>query len=172
MKRMFTVDNEKTSPHLNSLCAFNTFYAALISANCLQVSIECRQCWKQQLEMGKSVDIDQILAKCGDFNRYQFMLLGAFCLINVISSMHYYSQTIISFVPEHWWVESFVKFTEKFNLRKFRKSFLVALCNCWKFIECKLHENAGKTFHRKYSSVKLDHKSPWKGGFVSENEAT
>jgi hypothetical protein len=30
------------------------------------------------------------------------MLLGCFCLVNVIASMHYYSQTIISFVPDHW----------------------------------------------------------------------
>lgn len=52
--------------------------------------------------MGKPLDIDKVLEKCGDFNRYQFMLLGCFCLINVLASMHYYSQTIISFVPEHW----------------------------------------------------------------------
>lgn len=48
------------------------------------------------------LDIDGMLAKCGDFNRYQYMLMGIFCIVNVLSSMHYYSQTIISFVPEHW----------------------------------------------------------------------
>lgn len=48
------------------------------------------------------LDIDGMLAKCGDFNRYQYMLMGIFCIVNILSSMHYYSQTIISFVPEHW----------------------------------------------------------------------
>jgi hypothetical protein len=52
--------------------------------------------------MGKNLDIDEILEKCGRFGRYQYMLLGMFCLVNIISSMHYYSQTIISFMPEHW----------------------------------------------------------------------
>jgi MFS transporter, OCT family, solute carrier family 22 (organic cation transporter), member 4/5 len=54
------------------------------------------------IKMGKPLDIDKVLEKCGDFHRYQFMLLGFFCLINILASMHYYSQTIISFVPEHW----------------------------------------------------------------------
>lgn len=33
------------------------------------------------------MDFDQILAKCGDFNRYQFMLLALFGFINIIVSM-------------------------------------------------------------------------------------
>jgi MFS transporter, OCT family, solute carrier family 22 (organic cation transporter), member 4/5 len=48
------------------------------------------------------MDIDQMLAKCGDFHRYQILLMGLFCVINILSAMQYYSQTIISFVPEHW----------------------------------------------------------------------
>ncbi|XP_055849913.1 organic cation transporter protein [Episyrphus balteatus] len=48
------------------------------------------------------MDFDKILEKCGDFNRYQFMILALFGLINVIISMHYFTQTIISFVPNHW----------------------------------------------------------------------
>lgn len=48
------------------------------------------------------LDIDGMLAKCGDFHRYQYMLMGIFCIVNILASMHYYSQTIISFVPEHY----------------------------------------------------------------------
>lgn len=49
-----------------------------------------------------NMDIEQLLAHCGDFGRYQWMLLALFCLINILSSINYYSQTIITFVPEHW----------------------------------------------------------------------
>lgn len=48
------------------------------------------------------MDFDQILAKCGDFHRYQFVLLLLFGIVNVIASMHYFTQTVISFVPDHW----------------------------------------------------------------------
>lgn len=48
------------------------------------------------------MDIEKFLHKCGDFNRYQFLMLGIFALINVLSSIHYFSQTIISFIPDHW----------------------------------------------------------------------
>lgn len=33
------------------------------------------------------MDFDQILAKCGDFNRYQYMILALFGFINIIVSM-------------------------------------------------------------------------------------
>ncbi|XP_017847327.1 organic cation transporter protein [Drosophila busckii] len=60
------------------------------------------------------MDFDQILAKCGDFNRYQFMILALFGFINIIVSMHYFTQTIISFVPDHWcYHESLVNMTYK-----------------------------------------------------------
>lgn len=48
------------------------------------------------------MDADRMLAKCGDFGRYQFVLLSLFGVINILSSIHYYSQTIINFVPDHW----------------------------------------------------------------------
>lgn len=48
------------------------------------------------------MDIQKVLAECGDFGRYQYMLLILFCIINLLSALNYYSQTIISFVPEHW----------------------------------------------------------------------
>ncbi|XP_054726747.1 organic cation transporter protein [Anastrepha obliqua] len=48
------------------------------------------------------MDFDQILSKCGDFSRYQLMLLSLFGVINFIVSLHYFTQTVISFVPDHW----------------------------------------------------------------------
>lgn len=50
----------------------------------------------------EEISIEKMLANCGDFSRYQLMLLGMFAIINVLSSVNYYAQTIISFVPEHW----------------------------------------------------------------------
>ncbi|XP_017084711.2 organic cation transporter protein [Drosophila eugracilis] len=48
------------------------------------------------------LEVDKILEKCGDFSRLQLIMLLLFCLINVLSALHYYSQTIISFVPKYW----------------------------------------------------------------------
>ncbi|EDW83826.1 uncharacterized protein Dwil_GK13819 [Drosophila willistoni] len=48
------------------------------------------------------LEVDKILEKCGDFHRMQWIMLLLFCLINLLSAMHYYSQTIISFVPTYW----------------------------------------------------------------------
>lgn len=45
---------------------------------------------------------EQMLRECGDFGPYQFVMLAAFCLINVFASVHYFSQTIVLFVPDHW----------------------------------------------------------------------
>lgn len=58
------------------------------------------------------MDADRMLEKCGDFNHYQLMMLSLFGVINILSSIHYYSQTIINFVPNHWWVliDSIVSF--------------------------------------------------------------
>jgi len=61
-----------------------------------------REFQSEKVERRPPPSIDEILEKCGDFHRYQFMLLSFFCLVNVLASMHYYSQTIISFIPEHW----------------------------------------------------------------------
>uniref|UniRef100_A0A1A9X1M2 Major facilitator superfamily (MFS) profile domain-containing protein n=1 Tax=Glossina brevipalpis TaxID=37001 RepID=A0A1A9X1M2_9MUSC len=49
-----------------------------------------------------TMDFDKILGKCGDFNRYQLLILALFGLVNVMVSMHYFTQTVISFVPDHW----------------------------------------------------------------------
>ncbi|KAH8292341.1 hypothetical protein KR054_008535 [Drosophila jambulina] len=48
------------------------------------------------------LEVDKILEKCGDCSRLQVLMLLLFCLINVLSALHYYSQTIISFVPIYW----------------------------------------------------------------------
>ncbi|XP_030370478.1 organic cation transporter protein-like [Scaptodrosophila lebanonensis] len=48
------------------------------------------------------MDFDKILAKCGDSGRYQYLILGLLGYIAFTSTLHYYSQNIISFVPEHW----------------------------------------------------------------------
>ncbi|XP_067629208.1 organic cation transporter protein-like isoform X2 [Eurosta solidaginis] len=48
------------------------------------------------------MDFDSVLEKCGNFGRYQFVLLLFYGLTNILASMHYFAQTIISFTPEHW----------------------------------------------------------------------
>lgn len=50
------------------------------------------------------MNAQEMLRECGDFGPYQYVMLGAFCIVNILSSIHYFSQTIILFVPEHWWV--------------------------------------------------------------------
>ncbi|EDV90611.1 steroid transmembrane transporter SLC22A24 [Drosophila grimshawi] len=49
-----------------------------------------------------AMDFDDILAKCGNSHRYQYLLLGLYSLLMFITSMHYFSQNVISFVPDHW----------------------------------------------------------------------
>uniref|UniRef100_A0A1I8P6Z5 Major facilitator superfamily (MFS) profile domain-containing protein n=1 Tax=Stomoxys calcitrans TaxID=35570 RepID=A0A1I8P6Z5_STOCA len=48
------------------------------------------------------LELDKILEKCGDRHRLQAIMLLLFCVINLLSAVHYYSQTIISFVPKYW----------------------------------------------------------------------
>lgn len=48
------------------------------------------------------MDFDALLEKCGNYGRYQFVLLLVYGFTNIMSSMHYFAQTIISFTPEHW----------------------------------------------------------------------
>lgn len=59
-------------------------------------------CDKKKIRKQRNMAIEKMLAHCGDFNRYQYLLMGLFCTINILSALNYYSQTIISFVPEHW----------------------------------------------------------------------
>lgn len=48
------------------------------------------------------MDFEEILAKCGNSCRYQFLLLALYGYLMVVISMHYFSQNVISFVPDHW----------------------------------------------------------------------
>lgn len=45
---------------------------------------------------------EYMLVECGDFGRSQYVMLMAFGVINILASINYYSQTIITFVPAHW----------------------------------------------------------------------
>lgn len=84
-------------------------YIECVGVLCVIHAILCRE----QSEDTSAVvviimEIEQLLAHCGDFGRYQMLLLALFCLINVLASINYYSQTIITFVPEHWWEDRHV----------------------------------------------------------------
>lgn len=48
------------------------------------------------------MDYETVLEKCGNFGRYQIVLLLVFGYTNIMSSMHYFSNTLISFTPDHW----------------------------------------------------------------------
>ncbi|XP_031633769.1 solute carrier family 22 member 23-like [Contarinia nasturtii] len=45
---------------------------------------------------------EDILRECGEFEPYQCIMLLMFCIINVLVSIHYFSQTTILFVPDPW----------------------------------------------------------------------
>lgn len=49
-----------------------------------------------------AMDFEKILGKCGDCHRYQYMLLALYGLLMFIVSRHYFAQSVISFVPDHW----------------------------------------------------------------------
>lgn len=57
---------------------------------------------RDKFEIKTKMEFEQMLKKCGDFGRFQIIMLSLFAIINILASIHYYSQTIISFVPEHW----------------------------------------------------------------------
>ncbi|KAM8706263.1 hypothetical protein ACLKA7_010524 [Drosophila subpalustris] len=48
------------------------------------------------------MDFDKILVKCGDAGRYQCLMLFLLGYVAFTSTVHYYSQNIIGFVPQHW----------------------------------------------------------------------
>lgn len=48
------------------------------------------------------IAVEEMLRECGDFGPYQYVMLVMFCIINVLASIHYFSQTIILFMPDHW----------------------------------------------------------------------
>lgn len=48
------------------------------------------------------MEFDEILAKCGNSGRYQYMLLGLLGYIAFVSTLQLYSQNVIGFMPDHW----------------------------------------------------------------------
>ncbi|XP_055905520.1 solute carrier family 22 member 13-like [Eupeodes corollae] len=48
------------------------------------------------------MDFEKVLNKCGDYSRYQFLLLISFGVLNIFSAWHYFAQTIVGFTPPHW----------------------------------------------------------------------
>ncbi|EDW68104.1 organic cation transporter protein [Drosophila virilis] len=48
------------------------------------------------------MDFSTVLEKCGDFGRFQHVILLLYGYTNILSSLHYFSQTLITFTPEHW----------------------------------------------------------------------
>ncbi|XP_065354712.1 organic cation transporter-like protein [Calliphora vicina] len=48
------------------------------------------------------MDFDRALEKCGNYGRYQLVVLLLYGYTNFMASMHYYSQTLITFTPDHW----------------------------------------------------------------------
>ncbi|XP_037816723.1 organic cation transporter-like protein isoform X1 [Lucilia sericata] len=48
------------------------------------------------------MDFDRALEKCGNYGRFQFVVLLLYGFTNFMASMHYYSQTLITFTPDHW----------------------------------------------------------------------
>ncbi|KAH8256342.1 hypothetical protein KR032_001624 [Drosophila birchii] len=47
------------------------------------------------------MDLQSVLEKCGNFGPYQILLLALYGYTNIVSSFHYFSQTLISFTPAH-----------------------------------------------------------------------
>lgn len=45
------------------------------------------------------INIDEMLSYAGDFHRYQIILIGLFCFINVLSALHYFGQTFTTLEP-------------------------------------------------------------------------
>ncbi|KAH8411195.1 hypothetical protein KR222_011699, partial [Zaprionus bogoriensis] len=48
------------------------------------------------------MDFDEILAKCGNNGRYQYMLFGTLLFVGFVGSVQFISQNVIALVPDHW----------------------------------------------------------------------
>ncbi|EDV48477.1 uncharacterized protein Dere_GG23384 [Drosophila erecta] len=88
------------------------------------------------------MDLQKVLEKCGNFGPYQILLLGLFGYTNIVSSLHYFSQTIISFTPPHSCsapVEGYSQhFTERLSCSVIQydvdnSSFRESKCTSWDF---------------------------------------
>ncbi|XP_043652426.1 organic cation transporter protein [Drosophila teissieri] len=88
------------------------------------------------------MDLQRVLEKCGNFGPYQILLLGLYGYTNIVSSFHYFSQTLISFTPSYRCsapVEEYSQnFTERFSCSVIqydedRSSFRDSKCTSWDF---------------------------------------
>lgn len=48
------------------------------------------------------MDFPDVLEKCGSFGRFQHVILLLYGYTNILGALHYFSQTLITFTPEHW----------------------------------------------------------------------
>ncbi|XP_026850339.1 organic cation transporter-like protein [Drosophila persimilis] len=48
------------------------------------------------------MDFIAILDKCGNYGKFQVVILLLYGYTNILGSLHYFSQTLITFTPEHW----------------------------------------------------------------------
>lgn len=48
------------------------------------------------------MDFSDVLEKCGSFGRFQKVILLLYGYTNILGALHYFSQTLITFTPEHW----------------------------------------------------------------------
>ncbi|KAH8248131.1 hypothetical protein KR038_002364 [Drosophila bunnanda] len=48
------------------------------------------------------MDFSEVLDRCGNYGRFQIVLLLLYGYTNILGSLHYFSQTLITFTPEHW----------------------------------------------------------------------
>ncbi|KAH8406671.1 hypothetical protein KR222_002334 [Zaprionus bogoriensis] len=48
------------------------------------------------------MDFPDVLEQCGNFGRFQQVVLLLYGYTNILGSLHYFSQTLITFTPEHW----------------------------------------------------------------------
>ncbi|KAK5639180.1 hypothetical protein RI129_011672 [Pyrocoelia pectoralis] len=55
----------------------------------------------ERMEVLDGMDVDTMLMHVGDFDRFQFLLIGLFSLINLLSGFHYFGQTFISVTPDY-----------------------------------------------------------------------
>ncbi|KAH8278563.1 hypothetical protein KR018_005219 [Drosophila ironensis] len=87
------------------------------------------------------MDLERVLEKCGNFGRYQIVLLGLYGWTNIVSSFHYFSQTLISFTPPHSCAipdedfagQSIELDTCSYTLRKDNLTSIVAKCQRWDY---------------------------------------
>ncbi|EDW14823.1 uncharacterized protein Dmoj_GI23107, isoform A [Drosophila mojavensis] len=64
------------------------------------------------------MDFSRVLETCGAFGRFQHVILLLYGYTNILSSLHYFSQTLITFTPEHWCYHDDLKNLNSSDLRQ------------------------------------------------------